>query len=198
MAKNSFRTITTQKGQCLYAYLDKPEVFEGKEMGYSIQFKTDKEGTDKLIKAIHEELEAAKASPEFRGKKWSSEPFLGYREKDGDIIFKFKASTSYKTRTGEVMQRHIPVFDSQNHEVTDKTMGNGSTVRINFTIIPFNMNARMNGVSLRLNAVQLINLVPFGQQSAAQYGFGTEEGGYSVEDKKKNDVFDEVEEEGEF
>lgn len=196
MAKHTFKTVTTPKGQCMYAYLTKPETYEGKEMGFSIQLKLDKEGTDKLVSLIHSELSAAKASPEFKGKKWSAEPFLGYREKDdGDIVFKFKASSTFKTRTGEEMKRVIPVFDAQGHVVKDPAIGNGSTVRVNFSIIPFNMNARMNGVSLRLNAVQLINLVPYGQQSADQYGFGQEEG-YSVEDNK-DDAFAE-EEEGEF
>lgn len=181
MSKTTFTTMTTPKGEALYAYLTKPEVYEGKEMGYSIQMKFSEEDTQKMKEAIQSELEAAKASPDFKGKKWSAEPFLGYKEKDdGDVIFKFKMGTEYKMKTGEVKKRVVPVFDSNGHVVKDAEIGNGSIVRVNFSMIPFNMNPRMNGISMRLNAVQIVTLVPYGQRSAEQYGFGNEEGGYTV------------------
>lgn len=178
--KYNYTNLVTPKGEARYAYLTKEEEYEGKKLGYSIQVKFSPEDTEHLIAAIDNELAIAKETMELRpGSKWSEDPFLGYKQdKNGDIIFKFKAKSTVKTRAGEELPRTIPVFDAQQNAMSGDRLGNGSTVRVAFTMIPFWVSKAVNGISLRLNAVQVIDFVEYGQKSANGFGFGAVDGGY--------------------
>lgn len=179
MAKTEYTKIVTKAGEAFYAHLREPEVYEGKELGYSIQLKLSKEDTDDLMTKLEAELEKAKSEMKLKaGRKWSKEPFMGYKtDKDGDIVFKFKASTTIHTRSGEELSRTIAVFDAAGKPIKGDNIGNGSIVKVAATIIPFHVSNAVNGLSLRLNAVQVLNLVEYGQGgSAKSYGFGEEEG----------------------
>lgn len=184
MAKTEYTKIVTKAGEAFYAHLREPEVYEGKELGYSIQLKLSKEDTDDLMAKLEAELEKAKSEMKLKaGRKWSKEPFMGFKtDKDGDIVFKFKASMTIHTRAGEELPRTIAVFDATGKPIKGDNIGNGSIVKVAATIIPFHVSNAVNGLSLRLNAVQVLNLVEYGQGgSAKSYGFGEEEG-YVCED----------------
>lgn len=190
MAKKIFKKVTSPRGEALYAYLKKPEEYEGEAVGYTIQVKFSKEDTDKLI-AVHEaELEAAKKSDQFKSKKWNS-PRLGYREdKDGDIVFKFKMKHEFKSKAGETIHRTVPVFDAKGNPI-DVSVGNGSTIRIAYQIIPYHKSSANCGLSLFMDAVQVIELVEYGGSATVAGGFGFEaEEGY--EGKTAGDTFDEM------
>lgn len=179
MAKANFKRVTSPRGEALWAYLKNPEVYEGQEVGYTIQVKFSKEDTDKMIALLEEELESAKNSTEFKGKKWSRDPRLGFREDaNGDIIFKFKTKASITTKTGDVVKRTVPVFDSAGKPI-DVSLGNGSVVRVAFQIVPYWKSSTNNGLSLYLDAVQVIKLVEYnGGGNATAFGFDVEEGGF--------------------
>lgn len=179
MAKVNFKRVTSPRGEALYPYLKSPEVYEGQEVGYTIQVKFSKEDTDKLIALLEEELESVKNSSEFKGKRWSREPHMGFREdKNGDIVFKFKTKATITTKSGETIKRTVPVFDSKGKPI-DVTIGNGSVVRVAFQIVPYWKSSTNNGLSLYLDAVQVIELVEYnGGASADAFGFEVEEGGY--------------------
>lgn len=178
--KVKYTTGVTPKGSALFAHVFSPEIYEGKEVGYSIQMKLNKEDTDALIAKIDEELDRAKHEMKLKpGQKWSSEPFLSYREdKDGDIVFKFKTNSEVRFKTGETKKRVVPVYDAHNNIIKDVNIGNGSTVRVAYTIIPYFVSKMINGIKLRLDAVQVIDLVEFGERSATSFGFSEEENGY--------------------
>lgn len=204
MAKTEYTKIVTKAGEAFYAHLREPEVYEGKELGYSIQLKLSKEDTDDLMAKLEAKLEKAKSEMKLKaGRKWSKEPFMGFKtDKDGDIVFKFKASTTIHTRAGEELPRTIAVFDATGKPIKGDNIGNGSIVKVAATIIPFHVSNAVNGLSLRLNAVQVLNLVEYGQGgSAKSYGFGEEEG-YVCEDNvvSTDEAEDNVEfvEEGDF
>lgn len=88
-------------------------------MGYSIQLKLNKEDTDELMGQIEAELEKAKSEMKLKpGRKWSKEPFMGFKtDKDGDIVFKFKVPSTIKTRSGEELPRTIGVFDAAGNPI---------------------------------------------------------------------------------
>ena len=179
MAKANFKRVTSPRGEALYPYLKAPEVYEGEEVGYTIQVKFSKEDTDKVLAILEEELESAKNSSEFKGKRWSKEPRMGFREdQNGDIIFKFKTKATIKTKAGEVIKRTVPVFDASQKPI-DVTLGNGSVVRVAFQIVPYWKSSTNNGLSLYLDAVQVIKLVEYKSGgNASAFGFGVEEGGF--------------------
>ena len=118
MAKREYTTGVTPKGSLLFPHIYEPETYEGKDVGYTVNIKFNQKETDALIAVIDEELEKAKHSIKLKpGQKWSAEPFMGYREdKDGDIVFKFKANSHYQTKSGELHKVTIPVFDAHGIE----------------------------------------------------------------------------------
>ena len=203
MAKTEYTKIVTKAGEAFYAHLREPETYEGKELGYSIQLKLNKEDTDELMSQIEAELEKAKSEMKLKpGRKWSKEPFMGFKtDKDGDIVFKFKVPSTIKTRSGEELPRTIGVFDATGNPIKGDNIGNGSTVKVAATLIPFHVSNAVNGVSLRLNAVQVLNLIEYGQGgSAKSYGFGEEDGYVCEENTVSADENEDNEElvEGDF
>jgi hypothetical protein len=188
MAKANFKRVTSPRGEALYPYLKAPEVYEGEEVGYTIQVKFSKEDTDKILGILEEELESAKNSSEFKGKRWSKEPRMGFREdQNGDIVFKFKTKATITTKAGDTVKRTVPVFDAKGKPV-DVTIGNGSVVRVAFQIVPYWKSSTNNGLSLYLDAVQVIELVEYkGGGNASAFGFGEEDGFVGGEDSPFND-----------
>lgn len=183
--KKQYKQVVTPMGKALFPHLDKPEMYEGKDVGFTITVKFNEKDTKNLIDIIDSELEKAKSEITLKaGQKWSAEPFLGYKEdKNGDIVFKFKTSDVIKLKDGTILNRKVPVFDAHNNKIETPTFGNGSDVKVAFQLVPFWVSKAVNGVSLRLVAVQLINKVEFGNHTADEYGFTVEEDGYdSTED----------------
>lgn len=190
MSKREFTTGVTPKGSLLFPHIYEPETYEGKDVGFTVNIKFDQKETDALIAVIDEELEKAKHSIKLKpGQKWSAEPFLGYKEdKDGDIVFKFKANSHYQTKSGEIHKVTIPVFDAHGTPIKDPlNIGNGTIAKVAYTLVPYWISKVVNGIKLRLDAVQIIDLKEYGQKDAQGFGFGSEEGFSAPEEKEEDD-----------
>lgn len=185
------KNFITPIGTAFFPHLRTPEEYEGNEIGYTCKIILSKEDTDKLEAFLEKELEAAKQSEEFKGKKWLSEPSMGTGEtKDGEIFFKFKKKASFVSKkTKEVIQTTVPIFDAKGKPLPkDIEVGNGSRVRVAFSVMPFHMSKNNNGLSLRLEAVQVIELKQYGA-NADSFGF-KEEDGYSAPGEEVANTFD--------
>lgn len=171
----------TPKGECYYAFLRKPEMYEGNEIGYSIQIKMSEKDAQEFEDMLLTALEDAKDSFELKaGKKWSKEPSIGkHTLKDGSVVFKFKAKTEMKSKTGEIKKRTILVVDAFNHPIKAEDLGNGSIVKIAYAAAPYWMNNNVNGMALYLRGVQVLKYVPFGGNTAEGLGFEVDETGYN-------------------
>lgn len=204
MAKREFTIGVTPKGSLLFPHIYEPETYEGKDVGYTVNIKFDQKETDALMAVIDAELEKAKHSIKLKpGQKWSAEPFLGYREdKDGDIVFKFKANSHYTAKSGEMHKVTIPVFDAHGKPIKDPlSIGNGTIAKVAYTLVPYWISKVVNGIKLRLDAVQIIDLKEYGEKDAKGYGFGEEEGGFSAPEEEDDSPFTEEdtdEDDGEF
>ena len=176
---NVNRTMVTPKGTAMWAYLDKPEEFNGTVVGYTITLVPSKEDADKLISQLEEVLEEAKQNDErFKGRKWAAEPMMGYKEDaDGNIVFKFKQKASYVDKKGRTHKLGVRIFDAVGNPMNPKAtiIGNGSIIRVAFTPIPFNVNKNVNGVSLRLEAVQVLKLEEYKKDTTNMGSFGFSE-----------------------
>ena len=205
MAKREFTQGVTPKGSLLFPHIYEPETYEGKDVGFTVTIKFDQKETDALIVVIDKELEKAKHSIKLKpGQKWSAEPFLGYREdKDGDIVFKFKANSHYTTKSGETHKVTIPVFDAHGKPIKDPlSIGNGTIAKVAYTLVPYWISKVVNGIKLRLDAVQIIDLKEYGEKDAKGYGFGEEEGFSAPEEEDDSPFVDsseeDTDEDGEF
>lgn len=192
---NNNRNMVTPKGTAMWAYLDKPEEFNGTVVGYTITFVPSKEDADKLISQLDEVLEEAKQNDErFKGRKWAAEPLMGYKEDaDGNIVFKFKQKVSYVDKKGQTHKLGVRIFDSVGNPIDPKKtiIGNGSIIRVAFTPTPFNVNKSVNGLSLRLQAVQVLKLEEYKKQDSTKmdsFGFSEVANGFHTEQIYTNDV----------
>lgn len=181
-AKRMFVNGVTPKGKAMYPFLRRVEEYEGKELGYSIQIILSPEDTKAFKNHLMSEFEKAKSSYDLKpGKKWSAEPTMGMHEReDGTVCFKFKCKHQFTDRAGEVVKRTVPVVDAKGHPIKADTLGNGSIIRISYSIAPYWMSNNQNGLSLYLRGVQVLKYVPYGGNDATSLGFSIDEDGYDA------------------
>ena len=200
---NKLKTIVTPKGTAMYPCLRTTETYMGTDTGkYSVQIKLSEEDTKELMDTLEKEWEAASTSPDFKDKKFKrgTVPNLSYREdKDGDIIFKAKTNATFKSKTGEVFTKTIPIFDAKGHPIKGD-IGHGSIIKLAVSLAPYAVSATNYGIAMYLNGVQVITMKHRGEYGAdaSSLGFGAEEG-YSVEEEEAEDAvpFDTEENENE-
>lgn len=184
---NINRNMVTPKGTAMWAYLDKPEEFNGTVVGYTITLVPSKEDADKLINQLEEVLEEAKQNECFKGRKWAAEPLMGYKEDaDGNIVFKFKKKVSYVDKKGQTHKLGVRIFDAVGNPIDPKKtiIGNGSIIRVAFTPTPFNVNKSVNGLSLKLQAVQVLKLEEYKKHDFTKmdsFGFSEVANGFHTE-----------------
>ena len=111
---------------------------------------------------IAEEVKSSGAKPS---------EYVPYKEDGDDILFKFKQKSSIKGRNGEAHDVKIMVVDSQ-MKPCNVDIGWGSTVKVSYSPVPYTVNGK-SGVTLYFNAVQVIDLVEYENETSA---FGKEEG----------------------
>ena len=95
----------------------------------------------------------------------------------GNVEFKFKLKAKVQKRDGSYYEQQPAVLDSKKVPMSKDTLiGNGSKVKVAFEPIPYVMaSTKKVGVSLRLKAVQVIDLVEYGNSAASVFD---EEDGY--------------------
>ena len=89
----------------------------------------------------------------------------------GNVEFKFKLKAKIQKKDGTWYEQEPAVVDAKRTPMTKETLiGNGSKVKVAFEPIPYVMQATKKvGVSLRLKAVQVIDLVEYGNSSASVF-----------------------------
>ena len=111
-------------------------------------------------------------------------------EPTGEYEFNFKMKASgVSQKTGKPWTRKPGVFNAKGkplNEAEKAKVGGGSVVKVSYEITPFYTAALGAGVSLRLEAVQVLELKSFQARDASAFGFGVEEG-YDGEDEGGND-----------
>lgn len=194
------KRYTSPKGEALFAHVIHvdygTEQYPNKDGAFNIMLALDEDSAEKLRTTLAGEAEEARtfATEKFAALKPAARAKLGdvtfnelgveEYDKDenltGRILFRFKTTAFYENRQGIKVQRKVPLFDSmqQPAKLNDEP-GNGSLVRVAFTCAPYFVDGQgMGGLTLYLDAVQIIKLTKYGERSADDYGFGAEEGGF--------------------
>jgi hypothetical protein len=129
--------------------------------------------------------DAAKKKAEAVAIQKADPPYASDLDKDsgeetGYIEFKFKLDAQVVSKkTGKTIQLFPKLFDSIGNPLsTNVSIFGGSVIKVNFTPRNYYVSAtKKAGVSLQLNAVQVIELVSGGSGSTANdFGFGKEAG----------------------
>lgn len=89
----------------------------------------------------------------------------------GNVEFKFKLKAKVQKRDGTYYEQQPAVIDSKKVPMTnDILIGNGSRVKVAFEPIPYVMQTNKKvGVALRLKAVQVIDLVEYGNSATSVF-----------------------------
>lgn len=97
----------------------------------------------------------------------------------GAYAFTFKQKATLKLRDGTIVTKKVDLFDAANKPLTGVAVYGGTVAKIAYEALPFFTPAVGAGLTLRLNAVQVIELKTAGDRDAKSYGF--EEEGEGIE-----------------
>lgn len=198
--KNKKVRLTTPIGTAKFPWLTTPDTKWDPEGKYKVTLLLDpQEHSDfleLLDKIADESYQAIIADLEKQGKvvqaKQAQRKALYEDEYDqegnptGLVEVKFSSNTSYTRKDGTKVDIKPALFDAQGQSL-DNTIAiwGGSQIRVNFTPASYYMpSTKVAGTTLRINAVQVIELVTSGGGSADAYGFSVVEGGFTLSDEE--------------
>jgi len=140
---------------------------------YTLQFRM----TEAQAKELYKHMKTAYVAKQAENSEWPDKfPMPFKKDADGSFTHKAKLKGAY----GAEATRKPAQYSASNKKLDDDfLLTNGSTVNIAVVFTPYN-GAMGTGVSLRLDAVQVIDLKPMEEQSP----FGAVEG---FEDSPKED-----------
>lgn len=164
--------VTTPKGTLQWAFINGAgkENLNG-DMQYTVDLVTSREEAAPLIKQLEDLWEESKPKTARQAKS------MGYKEAKEDpdsIVFTFKTKTTYPS--GD--PKRVDVFNAQAQKINfpdDKKIGNGSIGRVSGMAAIYDAGKLGAGVTLYLNAVQLIKLIEYAGGSG---DFAAEDGGF--------------------
>lgn len=201
---------TTPKGIFKYPNLIKPDYgtkeFPKKNGEYNVRLILEGKAAQELIAALQPEMEKAIAEAEEkfaqlpvatrkRLKGVSPNPYYTEvfdketEEPTGQYEFRFKTAASGVNKKGERWERTVPIFDAKGKPVKNlKEIWSGTVGKVAYSVSPyFVAGSGAAGITLYLEAVQIIELNAGGGRSASEFGFSEEDGFDSSEESR---VFD--------
>lgn len=186
-------THITPMGVASYPWVTKPDTKFNADGEYSISL-TFRDDDAAITTLLNQELDKSleKAKEENQGKKIKQADSPVVENDDGTITLKFKLKAKVTPKNGEPFEQRPALFDSKNKPLgRDVKIGGGSKVKVAFEVIPFYTALVGAGISLRLKAVQLIDLVEYAGGDGGSYGFG-ETDGYEAQASEKEESGGEV------
>lgn len=187
MAKTFKRTPA---GIAEWPHLHAPDTKYKTEGEYTIKVRFDNPADAQEIIEEFDRLkdEAIKAEQKRRAEEKAKDPkkkFAPIKEADksirideetGAVTVGFKMTASgVSKKNGQPWSRKPALYDAAGQPLADGVrIGGGSLVKVAYDMHPF-YKAIGGGVSIRLEAVQVLKLVEWGQRDASAFGFENEE-----------------------
>lgn len=190
--------IVTPKGKFIFPKLHEPD-YKFKEMGeYSVKLRLSGEEAESFRNDLQSHLDDWLARYKKENKKKPKAVDLSVTEvlddegnETGELDFKFAMPANIRTKAGKEYSLEPKLFDSKGKPIPKGTQVWGGTVgRVAFWIKEYEAPIGV-GISCKLEAAQIVELVGPGEQSADQFGFGEEEG-YEAPDSGPEPVEEEV------
>lgn len=165
--------LTTPTGTAVYPWLNTADTEFDAGGVYHTKFKLEGADALELVSKLTAMRDVAKSEAEGKSKtgrvKLASLPWE-INEDDGSVTFKFKMKASGKNgQTGEEFTQKPRLYDVDKNDFAG-IVTNGSQIRVAFEPVPF-ANASLGvGVTLRLKAVQVVQVAAM--RSRLQNAFG--------------------------
>lgn len=192
---NKLPSFTSPKGTFKWPRLNEADTKYKAEGLYSVKLILDEAEAKALMGKLQPHFDQALADgrekyaalpvktrkeKEFKINKYFSPVYDEETEEEtGQVEFNFKMTASgVSKKTGKAWSRAPRIFDAKGVPMKNPPPIWGGTVgKIAFEVMPyFNAAQAEAGLSLRLDAAQIIELVSGGGKSASAYGFGEEDG----------------------
>lgn len=179
------KQFVTPKGVAKFPALNAPDTLHDKDGIFKVGLLLPPDEAQVLIDLLKPHLDEAVAwakreNPRVAKSIVAHSPWADEVDREGNetglIEFKFKAKAKGKRKDGTTFDRRIPLFDAVRTPIT-KNVGGGSVIKVSAAAVAYFAAAtKQAGITLRLNAVQVLELREFGARDAAGFGFGEEDG----------------------
>lgn len=187
--KITYPKFITPKGSFIYPWLTKADTRFNPEGVYSCGLSMAADEAESFIKKLDDLLEktyqdAVKAAkPQDKNKLSKEEAWSVVYDSDGNetdrVSIKTKLKATITAKDGTTYTQAPKLFDSKGQPLPAKISPYGGTIgKLSVEAVPYTMaSTKKVGISLRLKAAQVINLVQGGGGGDADsYGFGKEDG----------------------
>jgi hypothetical protein len=170
--------MMTLKGNAMWAKVFEPDTKFDPNGIYTINLQMPEEDAAEMCEQLEQLAQErfnqeVKRKPALKNTLSMSTPINPVYDREtgdatGDVEFKFKLKAKINTKAGDVYEQKVAVFDAKRKPIDGGVnIGNGSTVKVAFEPIPYMMSATKTvGVSLRLKAVQVIDLVEYSNSAS--------------------------------
>jgi len=155
-------TNISEIGEAIYPHLNKPDVRFSEAGEYKVTLKVAKSDATAMLKlynsAIEDALKLAEQNHKGKGIKNAPKPFT---EENDYVFFKFKMkATGVNQKTKEKFSQRPQLFDAKKNPIPLSTIiWGGSKMRVAYNLVPYYTPMLGAGVTARLKAVQVIELV---------------------------------------
>ena len=155
-------TNISEIGEAIYPHLNKPDVRFSEAGEYKVTLKVAKSDATAMLKlynsAIEDALKLAEQNHKGKGIKNAPKPFT---EEDKFVFFKFKMkATGINQKTKEKFSQRPQLFDAKKNPIPLSTLiWGGSKMRVAYNLVPYYTPMLGAGITARLKAVQVIELV---------------------------------------
>jgi len=186
------KVITTPKGKAVWPRIDTPDTKFDEDGVYSCKLHVS-EGDFKAFEAIVKpKLDAAyDAECSRQGKdkiRMASSSPLRIND-DGDYEIYAKQKAKVHTKSKGTLEFTIAAVDSQGKKIEMPKIGSGSTLKMAVEVNTWFVPSQGFGYTLRLRAVQVLDLIEYGGGSSS-FGFGAEADGYVGNGESLNQAFE--------
>lgn len=180
---NEKKVYTTPKVELHWAKVHEPDTKFNPDGDFSVEARASQEQLQKLCDWLDQVLATAQADEIKKNPKAKTfnlaPPYQPVYDDDGnetgEVKLKFKMKAVGRRRDGTTWQQRPKVFDAGLKPVPKTVLiGNGSGGKVGFKVRPYAMPAtRTIGLSMMLEAVQIIDLVEYGSSNpfSAEDGF---------------------------
>ena len=191
-------TLVTPAGEAKFPHLNVPSTKFNPEGVYQVTLLLEGEEAEKMKEIVDEYMEKsyaetveklenskdAKQQRKAKNVKRADPPYCEEVDSSGNETgmteFRFKTTASGTSKEGRKWTFTLPLFDAK-RKPFKANVGGGSIIKIAYEPFLFYTELVGAGVSMRLNAVQVLDLKEWGNRTAEGYGFN-EEDGYEAEE----------------
>ena len=155
-------TNISEIGEAIFPHLNKPDVRFNEAGEYKVTLKVAKSDATAMLKlynsAIEDALKLAEQNHKGKGIKNAPKPFT---EEDNFVFFKFKMkATGVNQKTKEKFSQRPQLFDAKKNPIPLSTIiWGGSKMRVAYNLVSYFTPMLGAGITARLKAVQVIELV---------------------------------------